>query len=134
MRFTTPPSTPLTCAVYTLIVSDDQNNVVLYKQLSDGLTCSVGYTIHTAYLRLVLLHNQWIGLDEKMEVSVNGITQFTHSDPCSKKRRKTKKEKNQEEIDLLNFISWEEEVQPSLPAKSTDEDINLDSFLNSLFE
>lgn len=136
--------------LYTLIVYNDHNELLLYKQISDQSSFSVAYPIQSSLLSIILFHNQWIGIDEVMKYPVSMIIpqekkSIKSNLPKKKKPKKQeaiKEAKNQDEVDLLNFISWEDEsktiISPHQPFEETKNQpinsaVNLDSFLNSLF-
>lgn len=122
----------------------------MYKQISDQSSFSVAYPIQSSLLSIILFHNQWIGIDEVVKYPVIMITPQEKKAAKSNipKKKKPKKQeaikevKNQDEVDLLNFISWEDESKTIIPShqpieetknQPIDSSVNLDSFLNSLF-
>ena len=117
--------------LYTLLVlNPDENKPLLYKQVSSEGSYSV--TLPPKHDRAVihLIHNRWIGVDEEIHLG-------EPNDPIPRKKKpKTKAAEssntsqvqpsttsrvqpskspqaipNQDELDLLNFISWEDEKE-----------------------
>ena len=103
--------------LYTLLVEDGAGRPVMYRQVSAEGVFTVpaprsgdSYAIH-------FLNNRWIGMDQEI---VYGHAAQAEQATVEKHRRKQKPRKeprekvhpeiatNQDEIDLLSFISWED--------------------------
>ena len=137
-----------------MIVSLNDSLVLLYKQIFEPDQLIVGFSPNAQFIKIVFLHNQWIGLDEVIDFPLHSV----HHQPIvnkTEKRKKRKKEEkkeekkenqeekenqeNQEEIDLLNFISWDESstvqtmktIENMKKQEYSSSMINLDLFLNS---
>ena len=104
--------------LYTLLVEDGAGRPVMYRQVSAEGVFTVpaprsgdSYAIH-------FLNNRWIGMDQEI---VYGHAAQAEQATVEKHRRKQKPRKeprekghpeiatNQDEIDLLSFISWEDD-------------------------
>lgn len=169
--------------IYTLLVYSDKNAVLLHKQIYGASFFSIPLA-KREMVHAYLFHNQWIGLDEHIdyengraaEVRVDSqptktSAQKEKANPTLKLKtakkapkqlnhpKKTVPVSNQDEMDLLNFISWEDTPRPNqppnsndryttsskkrreqpsvedamIPPKKVDASFTLDSFLSSMF-
>lgn len=56
--------------VYSLLLLSEEGHVLLYRQISQPETVSFAGRAALRRLRAILLHNQWIGVDSTVEVTV----------------------------------------------------------------
>ena len=117
--------------LYTLLVlNSDENKPLLYKQVSSEGSYSVTLPPKHDQTVIYLINNRWIGVDEEIHLG-------EPSDPIPRKKKPKAKAAessnasqiqpsttshvqpaktpqaipNQDELDLLNFISWEDEKE-----------------------
>ena len=104
--------------LYTLLVVDsEESRPVLYKQVSGESSFTIPAPKRDDGCVIYLLNNRWIGMDEEIRYG-HAALPSSASEPArpsvSKKprRKEIREEKgNQDEVDLLSFISWEDGVQ-----------------------
>ena len=133
-----------------MIVSLNDSLVLLYKQIFEPDQLIVGFSPNAQFIKIVFLHNQWIGLDEVIDFPLHSVHHQPIVNKIEKRKKRKKEEKkenqeekenqeNQEEIDLLNFISWDESstvktmktIENIEKQENSSSMINLDLFLNS---
>ena len=137
-----------------MIVSLNDSLVLLYKQIFEPDQLIVGFSPNAQFIKIVFLHNQWIGLDEVIDFPLHSVHHQPIVNKIEKRKKRKKEEKkeekkenqeekenqeNQEEIDLLNFISWDESstvktmktIENMKKQENSSNMINLDLFLNS---
>lgn len=117
--------------LYTLLVlNSDENKPLVYKQVSSEGSYSVTLPPKHDQTVIYLINNRWIGVDEEIHLG-------EPSDPIPRKKKPKAKAAessnasqiqpsttshvqpaktpqaipNQDELDLLNFISWEDEKE-----------------------
>ena len=56
--------------VYSLLLLSEEGHVLLYRQISQPESVSFGGRAALRRMRAILLHNQWIGVDSSVDVSV----------------------------------------------------------------
>ncbi len=125
----------------------------MYKQIFEPDQLIISFSPNSQFIKIVFLHNQWIGLDELIVFPLHSVHHQPLVNKTEKKKKKKKEEKkekkekkekeekkeNQEEIDLLNFISWDDSStvktlkKTEIIKKQEDSSnmVNLDLFLNS---
>lgn len=109
--------------LYTLLVlNPKENKPLLYKQVFSEGSFSVRLPQKNDQLVVYLIHNRWIGVDEEIHFGETIDPVARKKKPKSKTVNQSKTDPvqppqppsstpNQDEIDLLNFISWEDEKE-----------------------
>ena len=100
--------------LYTLLVVGKESRPVLYKQVSGESSFSIPAPKSEDECVIYLLNNRWIGMDEEIRYGHATTLPAETKRPATSRKPKRKQEihveakSNQDEVDLLSFISWED--------------------------